>query len=125
MAAKQKVDREEFTRLNEDGWTIKELTEHFGIHPMTVTRLRKQLDVSPDTRRMMTPDRRAAIEAMLDDGWSFEEIHRTEGAHPETLRKHFPGRAWTDRQRGEYQAALRLENPHYFNYRPKSLRSAA
>lgn len=62
----------------------------------------------------MTPERKAKITAMLDDGWSFAEIHRTEGAHPETLRIHFPGRAWTGRQRAEYQAALRLaETPTY------------
>jgi hypothetical protein len=122
-APRADIDLEEMARLESDDWTRLELAAHFKVHPATIDRRRKELGIIK--RRPMDPERKAKIEAMLDDGWSFAEIYRTEGAHPETLRKHFPGRAWTDNQRGEYQAALRLENPHYFNYRPKSLRNAA
>ena len=73
----------------------------------------------------MTAERLSNIEAMLNDGWSFKEINRTEGADMETLRKYFPGRSWSKEQCVEYLRMRRLENPHHFNYRPKSLRNAA
>ena len=108
MSAKVKVDRAKFTELTQDGWTIKELAKHFECDPRTISRLRKSLNLPADTRRFMTAERRANIEAMLDDGWSFAEISRTEGAHEETLRIHFPGRQWTRRQQVEYVATLRI-----------------
>lgn len=98
MPAKTKVDREEFARLYEEGLSLSELAEHFGAHPATLYRVRVSLGL-PATVRRMTPERKAAISAMLDDGWSFAEVQRTEGADWETLARHFPGRAWTTAQR--------------------------
>jgi len=113
------IDAEEFHRLNADGWTAPELAEHYGVHPATISRHRKRHGINADTRRMMTPERRQAIQAMLDDGWSHAEISRTEGADPETLRKHFPGTAWTTKQRAAHLSALRVVNIH-FNRRPQA-----
>lgn len=121
----KKVDRDEFTRLNADGWTIPQLAEHFKIHQISVTRLRRQLGISPDKRRMLTPERRARIEAMLDDGWSFSEIHRTEGADRDMLHREFPGRAWTMQQQNEYRAALRAAEPALAKSWPTSHRRTA
>ena len=118
-----KIDHDELKALVAEGWTTPELAEHYGAHPSSVSRIRSLLGISKN--HTMTPERLAHLECMIDDGWSFAEIHRTEGAHPETLRKYFPGKAWTPQQAIEHQRALRLENPHYFNYRPKSLRLAA
>lgn len=104
---RQKVDREEFRRLSaEEGWTIPQLAEHFRIHPISVTRLRRHLGISHE-KRLLTPERRARIEAMLDDGWSFSEIHRTEGADRDMLLREFPGRAWSMEQQVEHLRALR------------------
>ena len=55
----------------------------------------------------LSPDRLRFIETLLDEGWSFEEIHRTHGHRPETIRKYFPGRAWTITQRNEHTNNLR------------------
>jgi uncharacterized protein YerC len=104
MPARIKVDRAEFARLHEQGWTAKDLAEHFNCNPATVSRLRRTLGVPT---QFLTPDRIARIESMLDDGWSFAEIHRTEGVHVETLRNRYPGRAWTMRQRDEHKTAMR------------------
>lgn len=106
-----RVDRTEFTRLNEQGWTIPKLSEHFGITPTYVSRLRTKLGIIAPTKLNLRPERLATIEAMLDDGMSFKEIHRTEGADMETLRNHFPGRGWTQEQSAEYRAALRELEP--------------
>lgn len=105
MAAKTKIDREQLAALTAQGWTVEQLAEHFSAHPTSISRLRSCLGISP--KPAMTPERRAAIEQMLADGWSFAEIHRTEGADPETLRRHFPGQAWTTTQRAQHLATIR------------------
>lgn len=106
-----KIDRAELTRLTADGWTIKQLAEHFNAHPTSISRLRTHLGISP--KPAMTPERKKAIEAMLADEWSFAEISRTEGADVKTLSKHFPGQAWTTQQRAAHLSALR--NNHDWN----------
>lgn len=105
MAAKKKVDRAQLAKLTADGWTVNQLAKHFGAHPSSISRLRGSLGIS--TKPTMTPERKAAIERMLADEWSFAEISRTEGADQATLRKHFPGRAWTEKQRIAHLSTLR------------------
>ncbi len=112
MPATRKVDRTALARLVDEGMTTPQLAAHFAVTESTIARNRAALGISTDVPRI-TPERRARIEAMLDDGMPFAEIHRTEGAHPETLRRHFPGRAWTLRQRTEHIAALRIARPDW------------
>lgn len=106
-----RVDREEFTRLNDEGFTIPMLAEHFGISTTYVTRLRTKLGIKSRNRLDLTPERLTVIESMLEDGMSFKEIHRTEGVDMETLRRRFPGRGWTVEQANEYRAAIRALAP--------------
>jgi hypothetical protein len=108
---KPRVDRDEFARLNAEGWTIPRLAEHFNITPTYVSRLRTKLGIRTPNLLDLTPERLATIEAMLNDGMSFKEIHRTEGADMETLRKHFPGRGWTLEQANEHRATIRTLRP--------------
>lgn len=105
MPAKTKINRDELAQLTAQGWTVEQLAEHFKVHPTSISRLRTRLGIS--TKPAMTPERRATIQAMFDDGWPAKEIHRTEGADMETLRKHFPGQAWTPRQAQEHTSAVR------------------
>lgn len=115
-----KIDRNEFLALNAAGKTLAELAEHFAANPRTISRIRTELGLSHEyLGRPITPERRNRIQQMLDDGWSHAEIHRTEGADPDTIRKHFPGTAWTKQQQAEYVATLRTINPH-FNRRPRT-----
>ncbi|QDK01924.1 helix-turn-helix DNA binding domain protein [Arthrobacter phage Vibaki] len=109
MPAPRKVDLTELAALVEQGLTTPQLAEHFAVTPSTIARNRKRLGISTECPRM-TPERRATIEAMIEDGMPFAEIHRTEGADPETLRRHFPGRAWTTEQRAAHLAALRTNH---------------
>ncbi|MCZ9884612.1 hypothetical protein [Arthrobacter sp. B2a2-09] len=105
MAARQRVDRDEFARLDGQGWTLARLAAHFGVNERTVGRVRRELGLSRD--HFLAPERLAWIEARLEEGWSFAEISRTDGVDPETLRRHFPGRAWTTSQRDDHTRALR------------------
>ena len=109
MPAPQKVDREEFARLAAT-MTNAELSEHFECSPATVTRLRAQTGTARP-RRIMTTERLTKIQRMLDEGMPFNEIHRTEGADPHTLRKHFPGQAWTLQQSINHRQTIRTLTP--------------
>lgn len=100
-----RVDRDEFRRLNDDGWTIPALAQHFGIAPRSVTRLRSKLGIQAPTALDLTPDRLAQVEAMLDDGASQREIQRTLGVDRETIRAHFPGRGWSLSEGGKFALA--------------------
>lgn len=116
----KKLDRDRVKTLVGQGLTAREISKRLGCSEKTIGRIKLELGVShPYRGRPMTETRLHAIWQMLYDGWSHEEIHRTEGADVETIRKYFPGTAWTFRQAGEHQAALRILNPRHFNAHPK------
>jgi len=94
--------------LFESGMSRADLADHFGCDLVTVTRIRKALDLPQfaGTPRWLNTDRRNRIQAMLADGMSFAEISRTEGADPETLRRHFPGQQWTRQQCIDWQRII-------------------
>jgi len=106
MAARQKVDREEFARLDGEGWSLTELAAHFGVAVTTASRVRKALGLSRPAPAL-APEKVARIEEALEDGWSFKEISRTLGVDMETLRRRWPGRAWTKAEAIDYTRRLR------------------
>lgn len=106
MTAHHKVDPTALAALVADGKTTPQLAQHFGVSESTIARHRAALGISAP-RLLLTPERLATIETMLDDGLPFREIQRTEGADMATLRKYFPGRQWTTEQTREHIAAVR------------------
>jgi len=112
MPAPRKVDRDALAALVDQGLTTPQIAERLKVSQATIARHRAALGITTELPRM-TPERRTRIAAMLDDGMPFAEIHRTEGAHPDTLRQHFPGRAWTTQQRAEHLSALRTGRPDW------------
>lgn len=123
MSARLKVDRAEFAELAANGWTNKQLQNHFQVNACTISRLRKLTGTSVAPR--VTPERKTRLRSMIEDGWSFAEITRTEGADRETLNRHFPGKQWTTEQRVEHQTALRKVSTYHFNQRPDRWKQAA
>jgi len=103
--ARKKVDRDEFRRLDAEGRTLKELADHFGVDRVTASRIRKELGLTRE--HFLTPERKARIEERIEDGWPFNEIARTERVDVETLRRHWPGRAWSVAQAGVFNAEVR------------------
>ena len=103
-----KVDRDHVRRMITQGETTRVIAEQLGCHPDTIRRIRVELGLShPYRGRPMTEERLHAIWQMLYDGWSHKEIHATEGADVETIRRYFPGTAWTHHEAGEHRAVLR------------------
>jgi len=115
MAARRKIDREEVRTLVTQGKTSRQIAEQLGCHEDTIRRIRSEVGLShPYQGRPMTEARMHNIWQMLFDGWSHKEIHASEGVDVTTLRKYFPGTAWTHQQAGEHQAALRrAQTPTY------------
>lgn len=93
MPARMKVDREEFAALDAQGWTIPRLAAHFEVNAATVSRIRRELGRTRPVQADPAALARAA--ELLDDGASYKEARRTTGLDLETLRRHFPGRGWT------------------------------
>lgn len=102
---RRKINREAIARLTTEGLTERQIAQELDCNEDTVTRARRELGISPGIR--MTPERRQRIQNMLDDGWSWKEIERTEGANWDTMTRHFPGTAWTNKQRDEHQSNIR------------------
>jgi predicted transcriptional regulator len=50
------------------------------------------------------------VKELLDEGCSHSEIERTTGVTRNTIRRHFPGTAWTWQQIQEMSAAKRRYN---------------
>lgn len=109
MPARKTIDREAIARLTDEGLTGREIAKQLGYTEHAVWRIRKELGISPGIR--MTPERKAAIQHMVNDGWSWKEIERTEGANYDTMRRHFPGTAWTPTHVGHMIAATRDVRP--------------
>lgn len=106
MANRPRItDLDEFAKLDAD-MTLEQLAAHYQCSVDTIQRTRARIGL-PQRRPRLTSERKTQIEARLADGWSHAEIARTEHIDPETLRRHFPGTAWTIRQRDEYRTALR------------------
>jgi len=46
----------------------------------------------------ITAERRELVKKCLEDGWSQIEIYRTHKVHPMTIKRHFPGSGWTQKE---------------------------
>lgn len=109
MPARRTLDRDAIARLHDEGLTGREIAAQLGYSEDAVGRIRKELGINPGIR--MTPERHARIQQMLNDGWSWAEIERTEGATWDTMRRHFPGTAWTHTHAGHMIATTRDVRP--------------
>lgn len=101
--------REAAYDLLAQGLTVKEVAARMGCTNRTVERAKKDLGLTNDRggANRMTEQDKALILTHLDDGASLAEIHRTTGWTHDTLRRHFPGRAWNRKQVGEHAAIMR------------------
>lgn len=61
-------------------------------------------------KRPPSPELLKQAEALLADGASQREVQRTTGLARETIRKHFPGKGWTQKQGGDFAALIRKDH---------------
>lgn len=102
---RKEIDRNKVRDLTQAGHTAEQIAHTLECSTSSINQIRKQLGITHP--RMLTPEKRAAIEEALSDGWSHAEISRTIGTTHETIERHFPGSAWTHEQRAEHIRTLR------------------
>ena len=96
------------------GWSDAEIANHLGISRAAAQNRRARLGVrrrehNVDNRHR-TPEELANAEALIDEGYSFRAIEGMTGIASSTLRRHFPGRAYTPEQ---VQEAISLHKRMY------------
>lgn len=106
MAARMKVDRAELERLWLAGEPLAEIARRLHCNAATVWRVSRALGL-PARNARLDAGQLAAIRDRLADGWSHAEIARTLKVDPDTIRRHFPGTAWSMAERSAHVAAVR------------------
>ena len=96
------IDYEKMATLQRRNLSAQQISEQLGCHTRTVTRWRARSGLSQPTSvnggRPLSPERKRAVEEMINDGASFNDIIDTLHVTGETIRRHFPGRGWTPAQ---------------------------
>jgi DNA-directed RNA polymerase specialized sigma24 family protein len=90
-----KVTTAEVLDLLDEGLSDREVAGRLEVSEATVARHRKKAGRYGRVMEPLSAAKRAKIEQALEDGWSFNDISQTYGVHVETLRKYYPGRAWS------------------------------
>jgi transposase-like protein len=91
--------------LTEQHHTAEQIAHKLGCSTSAVNLIRHRLGIT--SPRLLTPEKRALIEAAIQDGWSQAEICRTHHVDPETMRRHYPQAKWDRQQQNEHIRTLR------------------
>lgn len=92
----------------DEGQPSRYLAKILGVTFVTILQWRRR-ETRPDWRKIRTSDLMIQkIEDMLNDGASHSEISRTLGVGGETIKKYFPGTAWSMEQTIDYLTTRRL-----------------
>lgn len=108
MTRQQRAERRALVvRLRRAGVSRETIAAHLGVSVRTVERdLRAAGVVAPHRPWTAADDSRAR--ELIADGCSLAEVARTLGRPRTVIRRHFPGRGWTQAQISEHLAALRM-----------------
>ena len=97
-------DRAQIAELSRLGYSNTQIAEKVGCGLRSVTRIRKELGLSlpraASWERRISAERLQKAAVMVADGASWADIQRTLHVSVHTLRRHFPGTAWTAQQSG-------------------------
>ena len=107
------VDYDSIAELNRLGYSASQIATRLGCSTKSVERWRSSrgLTTLPENAsRRVSPERLEAARSMLADGASHKDICRTLRMNRETLRRHFPGTAWTPEQSGRLAQMVRQLN---------------
>lgn len=99
--------REGVARLRRRGLPVAAIARTLGVSARTVERDLQALGLVRTPRPWTAAEQRRAA-ALIEDGCSLEEVARTLGRPRTVIRRHFPGRGWTQAQISEHLAALRM-----------------
>lgn len=98
-----RVDYSQIAELHRLGYSARQIAERLGCDPKTVHRWRRAqgLTTLPENSGYpVTPERLEAARLMFADGASRHDVSLTLRMHEGTLRRYFPGTAWTFEESG-------------------------
>ena len=92
--------------LTRAGVSVPNIAQLVGVSDRTVVRVRGRRGIGQpwSGANPFTDDEKLAAAALLDDGASVEEVARTLHRSSTTVHRHFPGRAWSRVQAGQFAA---------------------
>lgn len=100
--------RDRIAALTREGRTATEIGAMTGVCKRTVVRHRRAAGIpAPPSSPPMTPSELARAQALLDDGACYREVARTLGRSAQSVRRRFPGHAWTRAQSGAHGNLVR------------------
>ena len=99
--------RAEVARLTRAGKSAAEIAVALGVTQRTITRDRKAVGVALPRHPGIPADTIAEIGRLLDDGASVTEAAKTVGCSEPSVRRYYPGRAWTRSQVAAWGAWVR------------------
>ena len=74
----------------DDGWTVKDIAEHYGVTTSTVYAWRRKAGIRQQPPAWKTPQNRERAERLFSDGYPIETVARMIGAHSTALAAWFP-----------------------------------
>lgn len=93
------VDQERILELHRRGLSARMIAFEVGCATRTITRFRARHGLTvpqpANAARPACPERLERARVMLEDGASHLEVRETLGLHSATIRRHFPGTAWS------------------------------
>lgn len=107
------MDYASIAELHRLGYTANQIAVRVGCSTRTVERWRRSQGLTERPAHASypaTPERLEAARSMLADGASHKDICLTLRMNRETLRRHFPGTAWTPSQSGHLAQMVRQLN---------------
>lgn len=115
------ADRERLRILVSEGRSLDEIADEMGVTERTVSRHKRALGLSaPKAPFRPLEEWLPKADRLLEEGYSQLAVSEVLGVGSSTVSKYFPGRGWTDKQKGTYaQEVARLNqltnllNPHH------------
>lgn len=107
------VNHDSIAELHRLGYSASQIATRLGCSTKTVERWRSSRGLTKlpeNASRRVSPERLEAARSMLADGASHKDICLTLHMNRGTLRRHFPGTAWTPSQSGQLAQMVRKLN---------------
>lgn len=113
MSGRRQIDQEELRIMFEvEKLSDQSIGQRIGLSTESAQRLRLRRgfvrEVHPNGRNKMPADLLKECEKMIDEGYHFASISQMKNVAEKTLRRHFPGRAFTSQQVAEL-SSMRLK----------------
>ncbi|MET3349616.1 UNVERIFIED_ORG: putative transcriptional regulator [Arthrobacter sp. UYEF1] len=105
------IDRARLQVLVSEGKSLNEIAAELDVTQRTISRHKRALGLSaPKPPCKPVEEWRTEADRLLEEGYSQVAVAEVLGVGSSTVSKYFPGRGWTDQQKGAYAIEVRRLN---------------